>query len=343
MHAVAVVDRIAKYSGVLSWMRRRCIRGVTILMYHKVLPRHLVPRYPLPNLVVEQSSFDSQMAWLAKHFEVLTVRDAMASAVGHAARRRPVACVTFDDGYRDNFDHAAPVLESHGLPGTFFITTGFAEGRPMWFDHAAHAWRCDPVAVVRQAVGAAPEYGGAFAGISVLGDWMSALKQIPTAARETILSAVDQPPPAADEVFGAMAPEQIRLLAQRGHEIGAHSVTHPILTTLDDASLRAELQQSRAAIAAWTGRPVDGFCYPNGNCDDRVAQAARDAGYRYACMVRRGMATESAERMQLPRRAIMSSSRRESPESFEAEVIGWHDLLRHSRQRISLAAPNRKP
>ncbi|MFF6995132.1 polysaccharide deacetylase family protein [Streptomyces sp. NPDC008313] len=77
----------------------------------------------------------------------------------------------------------------------------------------------------------------------------------------------------------------IRLAAAEGVEIGSHGLTHVDLTRADDALLHAEVAGSRALLAELTGAAVDGFCYPYGTVDRRVADAVRRAGYRYGCAI----------------------------------------------------------
>jgi peptidoglycan/xylan/chitin deacetylase (PgdA/CDA1 family) len=329
---VGIFDRLAKYSGLLRWLRWRSSSGVTILMYHKVLPRQAASRYPMRNLVVDTDSFDQQIAWLADHFDVLPVRQAMERLDGGRAEsgrtERPLACVTFDDGYQDNFNHAAPILESHGLRGTFYVATDFVCGTAFWFDLAAAAWESDSANTLRQAVIAVPELREQLSGVSTLDAWLSILKRVRPELRDLALAGLSKSIVSDREIYGAMTSDQICKLSRRGHEIGAHSVTHAILTQLDDAALRIELDQSRSTLFEWTGVRIDGVCYPNGNYDDRVVAAARTAGYRYGCAVTRGVATGQDERLALPRRAILSRDRSMAMLHFEAEVVGWHDRLR---------------
>ncbi len=332
---ISAIDRLAKYAGALNGMRLKCAKGVTILMYHKVLPQHLALRYPLHNLVIDTQTFDRQMRWLANHFEVLPVSHALERLnkdVTESSRtKRPFACVTFDDGYLDNFIYAAPILQSHKLRATFFVATDFVSGTPFWFDLASNAWQCDSAKALRQAAAAVPENRHRFGEIKTLDGWISTLKRIPSESREAVVARIDSFDKNADEIFGAMTSDQVGELSRRGHEIGAHSVTHRILTQLDDATLRMELEQSRSALSGWTCGQIEGVCFPNGNYDNRVVAAARTAGYRYGCTVTRGIATDRGDRLTLPRRAIFSSDRPATTLDFEAEVVGWHDLLRNWR------------
>jgi peptidoglycan/xylan/chitin deacetylase (PgdA/CDA1 family) len=83
----------------------------------------------------------------------------------------------------------------------------------------------------------------------------------------------------------------IRHAAAEGVEIGSHGLTHLDLTKADDATLRAEVRDSRAALEELLGGPVAGFCYPYGTIDRRVVGAVRDAGYAYACAIDPGPLT----------------------------------------------------
>jgi peptidoglycan/xylan/chitin deacetylase (PgdA/CDA1 family) len=77
----------------------------------------------------------------------------------------------------------------------------------------------------------------------------------------------------------------IREISERGIEVGAHSMSHPTLPTLDAATLEREVGDSRRVISEVLGEEVEGFCYPYGELDDASFQAVRRAGYAYACTV----------------------------------------------------------
>ncbi|GAA0657066.1 polysaccharide deacetylase family protein [Streptomyces thermocarboxydovorans] len=83
----------------------------------------------------------------------------------------------------------------------------------------------------------------------------------------------------------------IRQAIEHGVEIGSHGLTHVDLTKTDDATLKAEVAESRALLKELTGGPVEGFCYPYGTVDQRAVQAVREAGYRYACAIDPGPLT----------------------------------------------------
>ena len=87
--------------------------------------------------------------------------------------------------------------------------------------------------------------------------------------------------------YRILSQPQVLKLVERGWNVGAHSVTHQWLTTLDPARVRWEVSESKAVIEGLTGRSVDCFCYPAGRVDAHVVEAVRNAGYRAAVVTPR--------------------------------------------------------
>lgn len=98
-----------------------------------------------------------------------------------------------------------------------------------------------------------------------------------------------------------MSAGQLRAWHAAGMEVGAHSRSHPRLTRCDNYALRDEMRGSRHALEDVLGAPVRQFCYPYGDVDARVADAARDAGYIAATATHRGRARPGMDLFRLPR------------------------------------------
>ena len=355
---------------LLDLAERRLAGGVTILTYHRVLPDDQCAGYPMASLVMPVSAFRKQVQWLAGNCTVLPVREAMRA--NRTNDHRPVVCVTFDDGYADNFP-AAGVLEEHGCRGTFFVTAGLiGTGELLWFDRAAGYWQggggYGPVTEVSVptpqarrlcyegcAGVPAPRAGSpchqakcASHGNEVwstvmeagtrdgdrgecprnLAGWMAFLKRLEPATRGRVLAALERRfgrPPSGD--CSLMSVDQVVDLHRRGHEIGSHTMTHPLLPQLSDGDLRDELQTSREMISKWIGAAIPGFCYPNGDGDDRVVAVTRAAGYRYACTTRSGINRPGQEPLRLLRihvhpRHVLSAGGEHDELGFRAELCG---------------------
>jgi peptidoglycan/xylan/chitin deacetylase (PgdA/CDA1 family) len=257
-------------------------RSLTILTYHRVLPDGGSGQ-PLPWLCVSVSSFRRQMERLARTCRVLPLPQAVAEfAAGPPTR--PIVAVTFDDGYLDNHEHAAPILEANGLRGTFFVTTGLVARQELpWWDRFLLLLDDADAAVRAQVVDRVPAAAFVLAGATPLLDRLQAMKDLDGAARSEVLRQLQALAKARPTAAAMMTPDHVRDLARRGHAIGSHTVNHPLLPELDDAEIARELVESRAALQQWLGQPVEAFCYPNGDTDARVAAAVAKAGYRLAC------------------------------------------------------------
>ena len=111
-----------------------------VLIFHRVLP---VPDPLFPD-EVDARRFDELCGWLKGWFNMLSLDDAVARIKTGTLPTR-AACITFDDGYADNYQVALPILRRHGLTATFFVATGFLDGGRMWNDTVIESVRLTPL------------------------------------------------------------------------------------------------------------------------------------------------------------------------------------------------------
>jgi peptidoglycan/xylan/chitin deacetylase (PgdA/CDA1 family) len=127
--------------------------------------------------------------------------------------------------------------------------------------------------------------------------------------------------------------EQLRELARDGHEIGSHSASHALLPQVGDAELERETAGSRQTLESRLDVPVDSFCYPNGDWDDRTVAAVRKAGYRRAVTTRWGSNAPGAAPFTL-RRCDMDAAPVLDAGGRPAEVLlAWRLSGLHPRLR----------
>jgi peptidoglycan/xylan/chitin deacetylase (PgdA/CDA1 family) len=275
---------------------------LSVLIYHRVLPE----TDAFNNWDVTAGEFDLQMDLLARHFSPLPLTEAVERLATGSLPARAV-CVTFDDGYADNAEIALPILIKHKVPATFFVATGYLDGGRMWNDTVGESIR----------VLAAPtldlkHWGlGAFvldsndarrAAIAVI---LPALKHLPGAEREARAAQLGELAGVTSQSKLMMREDQVRTLHGAGMEIGAHTVTHPILLNTAPELARREIVESGTRLAEILRQPVRLFAYPNGKPGvdygpEHVAMV-RDAGYAAAVSTGWGVATAESDRFQLPR------------------------------------------
>jgi peptidoglycan/xylan/chitin deacetylase (PgdA/CDA1 family) len=279
---------------------------LSILLFHRV---HARPD-PLFEGEPDAARFDAICRWLARWFRVLPLDEAVTRL---AERRLPAraACITFDDGYADNHEQALPVLQRHGLVATFFVATGYLDGGRMFNDTVVESVRRAPGATLRTeglAEGLPTELpiGDDASRRAAIVRLIDAFKYHDVPERNRLAEALrlraGNPELPRDLM---MHTEQVRALHRAGMQIGAHTVTHPILARLSDDAVRRELDDSRRALAAATGAPVTLFAYPNGRPGDdydlRTVELVRAAGFAAAVSTAWGCSNAGTDRFQLPR------------------------------------------
>ena len=275
---------------------------LSILIYHRVLA-HLDP---LNTSDVTADVFDEQMRVVGENFTPLPFSEAVDRLIGGGLPARAV-CITFDDGYLDNAEVALPILQRHGLSATFFVATGYLDGGRMWNDSVIEALRLMPVPVLDLQEWGLPifELDSDLSRRLAIQRILAALKYLPGPERE---ARAERLAAAAGVQAGKgpmMGETHVRALRAAGMEIGAHSVTHPILTRVSAAQARCEIAESGRRLAEILREPIRLFAYPNGKPGQDYGPEhvgmARDAGYSAAASTAWGVATVGADVYQLPR------------------------------------------
>ena len=276
------------------------------MIFHRVLPQ-ADPLFP-DELTVDR--FDAICGWIAQWFNVLPLDEAASRLVRGQLPAR-AACITFDDGYRDNHDQALPILLKHGLTATFFVATGFIDGGRMWNDTLIEALRnakAPALDVSDLALGPGLRHldlSGNAARRTAIDALLPHIKYLAPSHRNAVVTAI------ADKAGGAlrndlmMSSAQVRALRAAGMQLGAHTVTHPILRRLGDAQARSEIGQSREELQGWLQERVTLFAYPNGKPGEdygaRDAALVKDMGFSAAVSTRWGAAGVGSTPYELPR------------------------------------------
>jgi peptidoglycan/xylan/chitin deacetylase (PgdA/CDA1 family) len=251
-------------------LRRSRFPGVAVLGYHGLRGDDWPDgSMAFENLHVRASTFEAHCRVIRETCDPITLDDWRAALLGTAPLPPRPVLVTFDDGYRSVFTIGAPILAASNLPAVVFACSDPIERRCLlWFDDVA----------VREGEAAvepwkAREYES----------WLGAC-----ATRTQVVEDAD--PRAVMTVL-----ELQTLSRQRGIEIGAHTARHPILAQAAAAAQRAEIADNRAALEAWTGRPVRAFAYPNGrpgvDYDSDTLTILRDLGFDFGFTMRPAFAT----------------------------------------------------
>jgi peptidoglycan/xylan/chitin deacetylase (PgdA/CDA1 family) len=266
--------------------RRGCAGKLVVLTYHRFSRAGEGGLHDF----LSAERFVEQLLWLRREFEVVSLEEGvkrLARAEGDF-RRRPLVAVTIDDGFRDVYEVAAPILRAAAVPFTVFVVTDFASnGRPPW-----PSYLCDMVerrTVDKLQWPFAVEFRSraqVARGLRVLKLWWA--KQAPTDRIAALQEIRRQLKPDGQGDLRPMTWRQLQELARAGATIGSHTVFHNRLTDLDEEEAMNELLNSRKEIEANIGDPVSTLAYPDGAWNDKVVRLARQAGYALAVTQDRG-------------------------------------------------------
>lgn len=282
---------------------------LSVLIFHRVVPQP-DPLFPDE---VDAARFDELLGWLKSWFNVLPLDSAIRQLRDGSLPAR-AAALSFDDGYADNHDVALPLLQRHGLPCSFFVATGFLDGGRMWNDTLIESMRLSrlPALDLRGLQDAC----GADLGVQALGDMASRraalgplIERVKYLAPEPRLACVNaiaeraevSPP---DDLM--MSGAQVRALRTAGMQIGAHTVSHPILAALPEQAAADEIERSRSALQALLGERIGLFAYPNGKpgtdyLQDVHPAVVRELGFDAAVSTRWAAARRTDDVFQIPR------------------------------------------
>lgn len=287
----------------LSFLSPAGARGrLSILTFHRVLPQPdpLFPELP------DAAGFEAQMRWVRDWFNVVPLQQGIEMLYAGTVPSRALA-ITFDDGYTDNEEIAAPILKRLGLGATFFVSTRFLDGSCMWNDQVVEAIRRCPgeemnleaLGLRRYSIATVTERQRTI--ISLVLD----VKHFEAERRRELVAAIEASAGSQAPKGLMMSPDQVRELRNMGMQVGAHTVSHPILTRLSAGAALEEIARSKAHLEDLLQERVDLFAYPNGMPRRDYAaehvQMVRECGFKAAVTTAQGAASSASDRFQLPR------------------------------------------
>jgi peptidoglycan/xylan/chitin deacetylase (PgdA/CDA1 family) len=251
---------------------------------------------------------DVLLTYFTEHFDCGALATQHERYLRGTIPERPLLALTFDDGQYDNYRYARPLLDRHRVKASFFVPVVAVERQEVvWHDRLGFA----VLALLDRADGGRERLMRvvATAGLSGRGSG-SFVENLVEESKGLVLEArlrlVDALAAASGtsrtpEFARIMTFDELAELAGDGHEIGSHSMTHCKMPECDDHALAYELSESRRVLKTRLAQQIESFCYPNGDCDARTAEAVAKAGYRRAVTTKWGHNERVADRFQLRR------------------------------------------
>jgi peptidoglycan/xylan/chitin deacetylase (PgdA/CDA1 family) len=290
--------------------------SVNILAYHRVVADIAkAEKEAIYGIVISAATFRRHCESLRKTYDVVSLETAMHFLDGERKVARPLAVITFDDGYLDFYEEAFPVLNDLGLPATVFLPTNFiGQNKPLAHDRIF--WLVKQASEKSVPVGDALNKAGVTKDFAAARDLLSvtdAIVYLPHEQREKVIAELenllgdfaDYPPE-----YQLLSWEMIREMARKGIDFGAHTANHVVLPLEDEATLEAEIVESKKELERRLNEKVVTFAYPNGEYNARVRQLVAQAGYKIAVTTEKRINQPGADLFALGRISLCEESTR---------------------------------
>ncbi len=332
-----LVAEVAYRTGLLRlWLslRRRGAHGreVYVLGLHRVLSEEEVAHTgSLEGMVVKEGTFARMLAFLRPQFRVISIDEFMAGGTG-SNQRVPACMLTFDDGWRDSYTRAYPLLKKFKIPATIFVTTGWIDGWDIpWVEKLGAAWK-DAARSTRVQARAGKILAKPAERVC-LDEVVEHLKHMSAVNRRELLADLLESVECGAASGGAdqmLSWDEVIALSRDGVEIGSHAVSHPLLPQEAHGTVEQELLVSKQTLEEKLGQPARAFAYPNGDLNDRIRGMVKEAGYQCAFTTRRGVYRLGADLFTVRRFVI-----------HEGNVTGWGGRFSPAMLSLTLARGRR--
>lgn len=298
-------------------MRSRAV----VLLYHRVVGRSSeLLDYAPAGMSVPLPDFEEQMRYLSEHYEVIALPTLVARLRDGGALDDGLCCVTFDDGWLDNYENAFPILRTYRIPFTVFLTTRFIEGHAGWFweerlkfilGHMAHrvgegAVSGDEKRRLLEAVNGLGVTGVLDVSLPQLRwrltDLVNRLRRANEADRERVVAALEQLLlwPSLAEPRRFLNWDEIRQMRAAGASFGAHTVSHANLVRCGEAVARVEIGESRTTLERALSEATL-FAYPYGKSTPEVRAWVGEGGFTAAFTTEPGVIGSGVDLMAINR------------------------------------------
>lgn len=278
-------------------------RRVPVLMYHRILNKNKYKHILHDGMYVDPETFKLHVKYLNDNFTIVTLENILRSKGRNNdhLNEKPFCVLTFDDGWKDFYENAYPILKTFNVPATVFLPTGFiGTNKCLWTEYLSKI-----IAEIdyRQS-NRVKSYDSNNKYINIIGNTEGDIyskidkaenmfKLLPNEEIDHILNSI------AEELgltYGS--PERSFLSWEEANEMhrsgvvyyGSHTKNHRILTTVSEDVIREELTQSKDILIdkGLVSSSFVPFAYPNGNYTDRIAEIVEEAGYSLAVTTKSG-------------------------------------------------------
>ncbi len=350
-----VVGRFLVRTGLWGRLLRMWARRseAIILTYHRVIEKwDRTLDYSQPGMVVTTETFERQIHFLQDQFDIVPLRCSIGEHDTHRSYVRPRCIITFDDGWRDNYEIAFPILRKHRVPATLFLSTEFIDTeRIFWHTELISLLLHGELSEVIRHQSVFESYPACVRHRLIelarmkrspsahdVDPLIEAVKECNDDISERLIRDLNDVVKCGRPLFSGrrffLDWDQVREMAGAGLEIGSHGCSHRILTRLKTEEAKEEMIRSKAEIEGRIGLEAQHFAFPNEAANRDLLALAEVAGYRTACLGGSEWVEGRFGALPLRRQGMAEEASGGGDGSFqEGRLLSW--LFRAPRVRLA--------
>ena len=343
---------------IRSWIKTRAagvlgrltgsIAAPVVIGYHRVVEDFQASAAnSIPSMLVSRQMLERHLDWLGRRFRFVSLDELGARLDGSDSSDDPIAAITFDDGYRDLYEHAFPLLQKKGIPAAVFVvtdlvsTTGVQEHDKLYLLLARRV--ADRSAKPGGLAGLLLRIEISVPGMDVKSPYRATRTLLEALTQESIrrvIAALESEVSISDETFKpfySLTWDMLDRMQRAGVTIGSHTRTHIVMTNESGERVANEVTGSREEIERRLGTGVRHFAYPSGMFDTASVNAVADAGYRFGYTVCSHRDT-GHPRLTVPRTFLWENSSLDFRGAFSGPILSCQirrafDVVSGCRQR----------
>ncbi len=297
-------NNLAKYAEKIRFfdyygnLRRKITKSqVIILLYHRIGPMSDKWKFDPLNPQI----FEEQIKYFVENFEIISLKHLNRMILNGDIPEKAVA-ITIDDGYKDNYKFAYPILKKYSIPATIFLSTGIIDQKKLlWDEELSYVLlNTDKDSIDIKDMGFY-KLNSDENRIKASLEIARKLEKMDNNEKESMMEKVI-------DLLGVNIPDklgkqniiswnEIKRMNEKGIDFGAHTVNHPILTSIDIDDAKWEVSESKNRIEEVLGVDVNSFSYPNGDYNDKILSLVKDAGFNSSVSVEPGFVNNSVDEL----------------------------------------------
>lgn len=296
------------YCGLLHLYKAWKLRNrAVVLMYHRVLSEDTKSNtFSHDGIIVNVDTFETHIQYLNKIFNVVTLQEFTEKFIKGASYDKPVCLITFDDGWKDNYIYAYPILKKYDTPATVFLPANYIDTDNTFWQEGLNRMLIDIYYMGKKG----EKYYDRFFKLLNRYDLQYIMNLSEDRLRSSIAEAVNRKKKMSyDEVERMMEDisnntesltngrencdtflrwEEIIQMKKDGISFGSHGLNHKILTNISFDEARNEIAESKSILEKMLRDDVYAFSYPNGNYNQEIVEFIKSSGYKIAFITEKG-------------------------------------------------------